>query len=303
MLSKRYSIVVADRSSGVVRRFTIALGPFVAAVFFVLAIPILMGLGARQSAIQEIDKLSAQNVGLAVENTSYRRMTQTLTTQIASLQTAITDLSSRSNIDPNTIKALKKIPALAKASATGGGGAFPPHPKIATTTLSPSGTFGVLQDLLHLLEQKLQIVRTDVERRAAVAAATPSIWPVNGWISAGFGRRDDPFTGAPDFHAALDISADSGQPISATAAGTIDHAGPSGPYGKLVIINHGYNITTRYGHLSKIAVHVGQKVSRGDTIGYVGSTGRSTGPHLHYEVWNGDKPLNPLQILGSPYAR
>src|SRR5688500_928643 len=115
--------------------------------------------------------------------------------------------------------------------------------------------------------------------------------------------RSDPFTGNPDFHPGLDISADKGTPIVATAAGRVELAAPSGDYGNLVVVNHGWGIITRYGHLSKFAVWQGREVKRGDILGYVGSTGRATGPHLHYEVLTNGKLLNPLQLLATKSSK
>jgi murein DD-endopeptidase MepM/ murein hydrolase activator NlpD len=127
--------------------------------------------------------------------------------------------------------------------------------------------------------------------------ATPSIWPVHGWLSAGYGMRSDPFNGGRDFHPGLDISAERGTAVRATAAGTVELAAPSGDYGNLVVVDHGFGIVTRYGHLSKFAVWPGREVKRGDILGYVGATGRATGPHLHYEVVTNGKLMNPLQLL------
>jgi murein DD-endopeptidase MepM/ murein hydrolase activator NlpD len=127
--------------------------------------------------------------------------------------------------------------------------------------------------------------------------ATPSIWPIHGWLSAGFGMRNDPFTGERDFHPGLDISADKGTPILATADGVVELAAPAGDYGNLVVVNHGYGLVTRYGHLSKFAVWAGKEVLRGEVLGYVGATGRATGPHLHYEILANGKLMNPMQLL------
>jgi murein DD-endopeptidase MepM/ murein hydrolase activator NlpD len=169
-----------------------------------------------------------------------------------------------------------------------------------TTTESFSAaeqTFGILKNVLGSLEGHLNIVRRNVEKREMLMNATPSIWPIHGWLSAGFGMRPDPFTGERDFHPGLDISAEKGTPILATADGTVQLAAPSGDYGNLVIVNHGYGLTTRYGHLSKYAVWVGKPVKRGEVLGYVGATGRATGPHLHYEILANGKLMNPMQLL------
>jgi murein DD-endopeptidase MepM/ murein hydrolase activator NlpD len=171
-------------------------------------------------------------------------------------------------------------------------------PVIGSAFGHADAAFSVLSEILSVIEGRLASVRTGVERRQALAAATPSIWPVPGWLSSGYGRRFDPFTGDPNFHPGLDISAEKGQPVIATADGTVSHAAFSGSYGNLVAIDHGFDISTKYGHLSRFAVMSGQQVRRGDVIGYVGSTGRSTNPHLHYEVWVNGRLTNPLRLLG-----
>ena len=119
----------------------------------------------------------------------------------------------------------------------------------------------MLRNVLGSLEGHLSIVRRNVEKRESLMNATPSIWPVHGWLSAGYGMRADPFTGDRDFHPGLDISADKGTPIFATAAGKVELAAPSGDYGNLVVVDHGYGLVTRYGHLSKFAVWQGARSS------------------------------------------
>jgi murein DD-endopeptidase MepM/ murein hydrolase activator NlpD len=128
-------------------------------------------------------------------------------------------------------------------------------------------------------------------------SATPSIWPVRGGITAGFGQRMDPFTGEGAFHTGIDIAAPVGTPIRAAADGILFHAGPDSSYGNEALIDHGYGLTTKYGHLSSLKVVVGEEVSRGQIIGTVGMTGRTTGPHLHYEVLVGGTPVNPMNYL------
>lgn len=136
-----------------------------------------------------------------------------------------------------------------------------------------------------------------LQERKSVLASTPSIWPVQGWVTSGFGYRISPFTGKRQFHAGLDISTRSGTPIIAPAAGVITFVGREGGYGKMVVINHGHGLVTRYGHLSSYSVKVGQKVKRGQRIGAVGNTGRSSGPHLHYEVLMSGVPTNPRYYI------
>lgn len=128
---------------------------------------------------------------------------------------------------------------------------------------------------------------------------TPSIWPMEGRIGDGFGNRVDPFRGEGAFHAGLDIRADRGTPVVATADGIVSKSGWLGALGKAVVINHGNSqITTRYGHMTEVFARPGQVVRRGEVIGRAGSTGRSTGNHLHYEVIYRGTPVNPYKYLG-----
>jgi murein DD-endopeptidase MepM/ murein hydrolase activator NlpD len=302
LMSKRYTIVLADRQTGTVRRLTIRLRPFAMALCAVLAFPVLVGLGLHLSATTEVNHLRATNSTLEQQNSSYREATGTLAAQIESLQSAIGELGVRAQLDPVSARAMEKLPSNVKNRAVGGtsieGASAMLTPHIATASASSlDHTFTMLRNVLGSLEGHLSTVRRNVEQRESLMNATPSIWPVHGWLSAGYGMRADPFNGERDFHPGLDISADKGTPILATAAGKVELAAPSGDYGNLVVVDHGYGLVTRYGHLSKFAVWVGRQVKRGDVVGYVGSTGRATGPHLHYEVLANGKLINPLQLL------
>jgi len=128
-------------------------------------------------------------------------------------------------------------------------------------------------------------------------AAAPTLWPVEGRVTGSFGERIDPFNGEGAFHTGVDISTTYGHPVMAPADGVVTYADRSSGYGRLVMIDHGHGISTRYGHLSAFAVLAGQVIRRGDIIGYVGQSGRSTGPHLHYEVRIHDVPVNPHKYL------
>jgi murein DD-endopeptidase MepM/ murein hydrolase activator NlpD len=141
-------------------------------------------------------------------------------------------------------------------------------------------------------------IALDIFSTPQLARSTiPSIWPVRGPISAGFGQRMDPFSGEGAFHSGVDISAPYGTKVEAAADGIVLQAGPDSGYGNEILIDHGFGITTKYGHLSKIYVVVGQEVKRGQIIGAVGMTGKTTGPHLHYEVLVHDTPVNPTKYL------
>jgi murein DD-endopeptidase MepM/ murein hydrolase activator NlpD len=134
-------------------------------------------------------------------------------------------------------------------------------------------------------------------------ADAPSIWPVEGRVGSSFGQREDPFNGEGAFHSGIDIEAPNGTPVRATADGDVSGASMGAGYGREVVLNHGHDVMTVYGHLSAIAVLPGQHVTRGQVIGYVGQSGRATGPHLHYEVRVHNVPVNPHKYLRSTYEQ
>ncbi len=142
------------------------------------------------------------------------------------------------------------------------------------------------------------LVNAVFQPQASQYAAGPAMqWPVAGEITSPFGERKNPLGPGDDFHPGLDIAAGEGTPIGAAAAGRVVSAGPDGGYGNLIVVDDGNGVTTRYGHCSQIFARVGDAVAAGQTIGAVGSTGRSTGPHLHFEVRVNDRPVDPTQFL------
>ena len=145
-------------------------------------------------------------------------------------------------------------------------------------------------------QSTMEILLKTLRDRENLLACTPSIRPTNGWVSSRFGYRKSPFAKKREFHKGMDIACDRGTEIFATADGIITFSGRKGLFGNMVIIDHGHGLVTRYGHISKILKKRGQTVKKGETIATVGNTGRSTGPHLHYEVL-----LNGVQVNPSKY--
>jgi hypothetical protein len=143
---------------------------------------------------------------------------------------------------------------------------------------------------LRALESLLQNKRSQLTH-------TPSIWPTRGWFTSGFGYRISPFTGLRQMHEGIDISNRIGTPIIAPADGLVTNIGREWGFGKILVMSHGFGFTTRYGHLNRIEVKIGQKVKRGQKIAEIGNTGRSTGPHLHYEVKLNGVPVNPMKYV------
>lgn len=295
MPSPRYTILLANRSSGAVRRLTVTRRALWLGAAGLLALPLAMGLGAIGAVQAELGSLKVSNANLGLENESFRAATGALAEQISSLQTTLVDLGNRAELDPATRKAIERLPAVVRSRAMGGG--TPVSVSDSRALAFPERTLSLLQDLLGVLENRLAVVRTTVENQQALARATPTIWPVAGWLSSAFGGREDPFNGSADFHPGLDISANRGTPVFATADGTVQTAKYSGNYGNAVLIDHGFGIATRFAHLSGFAVRAGQQVRRGQVLGYVGSTGRATSSHLHYEILLNGRAVNPMPLL------
>jgi len=169
----------------------------------------------------------------------------------------------------------------------------------------------VNRDLVRKMHRSLDDLEADIERskedksglqtffedQKILLASTPSIWPTRGWLSSGFGYRKSPFTGKKEFHKGIDISTRMGAPIVASADGVVSFTGWNGGYGRVVVIKHGHGFKTKYAHLKKSLVKRGQHVKRGETIGLVGNSGRTTGSHLHYEVHLNRVPVNPARYV------
>ena len=136
-----------------------------------------------------------------------------------------------------------------------------------------------------------------IKEQQNILASTPAIRPATGWTTSRFGYRISPFTGRREFHKGFDIANRKGTPIIATANGTVTFTGKKGSYGNMLVIDHGHGMVTRYGHTDKILVKRNDKVKRGDTVALVGNTGRSTGPHVHYEVHLNGIPVNPEKYI------
>ena len=146
-------------------------------------------------------------------------------------------------------------------------------------------------------EQSIQQLTRYFEDQKSLLASTPSIWPARGWVTSDFGIRTDPYTSERSMHRGLDIANEIGTPVFAPSDGVVIFDGTEGGYGNVLVLDHGYGVRTRYGHLSKILVKLGDKVKRGQQVAAVGNTGRSTGPHLHYEVRINGIPENPRKFI------
>ena len=170
----------------------------------------------------------------------------------------------------------------------------------ALTFVRPHSTFAVSLDQPTAEPIPTTAAPTRNEAGAARAdnlARTPSIWPVTGVVTSTFGWRKSPFEDDKELHSGIDIAVHLGAPVVATADGKVVQSGPAGGYGNLVQLDHGNGIATFYGHNSRLAVQVGETVKKGQVISYAGSTGKSTGPHVHYEIRQNDTAIDPWTYL------
>lgn len=146
-------------------------------------------------------------------------------------------------------------------------------------------------------EESLSELERLLQTKKEILTHTPSIWPAHGWVTSGFGFRTNPFTGLTQMHEGIDISNQIGTPVVAPANGVVSDIQNDFVHGKLIVLSHGFGMTTRYSHLGKIFVRVGQKVKRGEKIAEIGMSGKTTGPHLHYEVRLNGIPVNPMRYI------
>jgi murein DD-endopeptidase MepM/ murein hydrolase activator NlpD len=238
--------------------------------------------------IHDLRRLRTENSELLTKTRTYEENAGKLQAKVLQLQTMVTKLGVMAGLEHS----------LPEAGSAGVGGAIGMESQ--APVLAPRALAAIDESLTNLTRRSAQLEEY-YRDQTLVLASTPSIWPVRGYLSAGFGNRIDPFTGQRDFHAGIDISTPIGTRIFAPADGVVLSAALQGGYGNSMIIDHGYGVVTRYGHLDAYAVRPGVRVRRGDLIGFVGNTGRSTGPHLHYEVWVRDQAQNPIHFILDEY--
>lgn len=290
--------------------------------FVLVLIPLLLALGAAAAVwdwrrtedgyIRASERLERQ---IAVEREQFRQTTESKDQTIDLLQLEMVSISEeatqiRSELEElrkleEDIKRLTKIgtPSDRAASAVSPSGKGGPPLSVDDDRLAEAAA-ATHESLLEVRRRmsdvsvRLTQIKSALEEKEYLEQITPNIWPVTSrLISSGYGVRSDPFTRRPSFHSGLDIAGDYGDPIVATARGTVADTGWNGQYGNYVILNHTRGIRTVYMHLSRVSIRMGEQVAKGQTIGRVGSTGRSTGNHVHYEVQRNGKPVNPRTFL------
>lgn len=276
---RRYTFLIAPSSSSKLRQFSVPRSALLGVAGIICGLIAITVYGALRAARTEAlnlknSELRAENARLKDANDAYENSYARLKGQISYVEDMSRELSRQTRMEgPSEID-----------QHIGIGGP-------ETVAALDKAADRLEREVRHLNDR----LRFDLLRMSSI----PTGLPVKGYITDGFGMRRNPFNGeGREVHEGMDIAVDFGTPVRSTADGLVIHAGPYSGYGNLVIVYHTNGITTRYGHLSRISVETGQRVKRGDQIGHAGSTGRSTGPHVHYEIRENDQSVDPLKYVG-----
>jgi murein DD-endopeptidase MepM/ murein hydrolase activator NlpD len=238
----------------------------------------------------DFDKLQNENTDLKIQKKNLEVVTRKLGEKLSNLENVSAKIQTLIENDNATKKGKLNTPAVGGSKVD-----YTTAELLRSANLKDG--IDILKGKTAEMENQLSMLEQVAVQRANRALYTPSIWPVKGPITSHYGNRSDPFNGDEELHLGLDISALFNSQIHAPADGVVLYSERKAAYGNLLIIDHGNGMTTRYGHLSRALVKVGQKVKRNEVIGLVGMTGRATAPHLHYEVRMNDRPINPKIYL------
>ncbi len=256
----------------------------------VIGIPALFTLGGLLAAVAWVHTTfdRAQLEEMRVENADLRAVNHGFETDIAELEKRVEDYEQRLR----KLALAAGLPDLLPRPEVGIGG---PEPFVEGS--GTAGQIAALEGVLSEMGEGMELLERQLDDQTSLISATPAVSPVRGLLTSGFGYRRDPFVGRRAFHRGVDIVAPIGKEVLATGDGVVTTAGRVPALGNAIFISHGFGFATRYGHLSKVYARPGQKVRRGDVIGLVGSTGRSTGAHVHYEVRVEGRAVNPLGYI------
>ena len=293
MPNEFYTLIVVPHAKARFRRFQVSVKAIkwasgITATLALLLVASIVHYARIAVEVHELRRLRAENRALLTKTVEYEQNAGKLQVKLEYLQRMVTKLGVMAGLEQTLPDA-----------RVGGVGGVPAAESIAPT-IEPQALRDMDRSLSDLTARSDKLARF-YEDQSVLLASTPSIWPVRGYLSAGFGNRVDPFTGQRDFHAGIDISTPLGTRIHSPADGVVISAGVKGAYGNAITIDHGFGIVTQYGHMASFNVKRGQRIRRGDVIGFVGNTGRSTAPHLHYEVWVRDQAQNPIHYILDEY--
>jgi murein DD-endopeptidase MepM/ murein hydrolase activator NlpD len=244
-------------------------------------------LHKAQADVTELQQLRSVNVAQATQLSQLAKNTAELQDEMDKLNQL--DAEVRRLLNQEELPGASRAGVIRPGSPYNGEGG----PRVKPTPTELNRLVEELQISAKVRAESLANLKESLLERNARVAATPSIWPANGTVTSRYGYR----WGGSDWHPGIDIAAETGTPVVATADGVVIESGWNGGYGRQVVVDHGYGITTSYGHNSELLVSVGQRVKKGDAVAYMGSTGFSTGPHVHYEVKINGSTVNPASFL------
>src|SRR5512143_3051285 len=247
----------------------------------------LLGASSENAVLKEENAQLRSQILLVQEKVAHISATLDRVERFdAKLRTAVTQLQ-----DPERSLAIGPVGQDDPATVPG------PAPAAQENLAALPGRLRSLETEAARQEASLRELQEYFDDQKSLLASTPSIWPTRGWVTSDFGLRLDPYSAEREMHGGMDIATQHGQSVVAPSDGTVVFNATEGGYGKVLVIDHGYGVKTRYGHLSEVFVHLGDRVKRGQKVGAVGNTGRSTGPHLHYEVRVNGIAENPRKFI------
>jgi murein DD-endopeptidase MepM/ murein hydrolase activator NlpD len=290
---KFYTIMIVPHATAKFRRLRVSRNLLLTGAAFVSAL-LLAGLTVPHFIIRTLT-LSHGLAKMTQENAELRKSNERFDASLNDLRNRLQEIEGKAA----KFALMVGVEDLPTQTMGAGGGTLPDLKGIDPRQAEPliDSQIQTLKERSGILQDSFRVLDTAFQKQALLLSSTPSIYPVRGLLGNGFGWRRDPFTGMRDFHQGLDIVAPQGTRVVAPADGIVTRVGPAGGFGLSLFISHGFGVVTRYGHLSSTTVKVGQRVRRGDPIAMTGSTGRSTGPHLHYEVLVHQKAVDPLVYI------
>lgn len=287
---KFFTLMILPHDSTNIKKINITSNWFkvfaiISIIFWLSSLFMFFNYFSLKNKVAQLSEVEKINLKQKVEIENLNAKIQFIETQLARLQNIDLKVRELVNLDVNSV------------GTPSAGGVSKVNSDDMVKVLEAKAS--AIEQEIRLREKSLNELAEYLEDRRSLFMATPSIWPTRGLITSEFGWRKDPITGVTEYHEGIDISAPGGTQVKSAGEGVVIESGNDAGYGKVVVIDHGYGIVTRYAHLSKSYVVVGQKVKKGSIIGAVGSSGKSTGPHVHYEVRIDGVPVNPIKYLFS----
>lgn len=296
MAKSFYTFIIVPDASSRLRKLKLpahALHGLIAIGILSFFVTIGLGFNYMKMAFKaaDYDKLQAENTSLKVQKKNLEVAAVKLGEKLNNMESMFADIQNLVENDSLTKRGKLNTPAVGGSRVD-----YSTAQLLGTANLKDG--IDLLKDRTAEMESQLTSLQELAQKKASIRRSTPTIWPVKGNLTSHFGSRTDPFNGeSTEMHLGVDIAALFGTQVHAPADGRIIFAQRNAAYGNLVIIDHGNGLTTRMGHLSRFNVKVGQTVRKNEVVAYVGTSGRSTAPHLHYEVRLNDRPVNPKNYL------